>query len=70
MSVDPQSNYYDAGGIQVIDIMKAKLTPDQFAGFCLGSAMKYLLRANFKHDDIGRDLEKCTHYIKILREEL
>jgi len=30
MSVDPESSYYDAGEIETIDIIKAKLTPEQF----------------------------------------
>ena len=66
MSVDPESTYYDAGGIETIDIIKAKLTTEQFEGFCLGNAMKYLSRANHKHDNYQRDWEKARNYLDML----
>ena len=68
MSIDDKSTYYDAGGIESIDILRAKLTPDQFTGFCIGNAIKYLTRCNFKHDDMARDLEKAGAYIGMARE--
>ena len=71
MSVDEKSIYYDAGGIETINIIKAKLTDEQFEGFCLGNAIKYNCRYNFKHDDIEkkmRDIEKALNCLKILRE--
>ena len=30
MSIDPKSMYYDKGGIETMNIVKAKLTPEQF----------------------------------------
>tara|TARA_R110000803_G_scaffold181780_1_gene244191 strand:+ start:372 stop:506 length:135 start_codon:yes stop_codon:yes gene_type:complete len=34
-------------------------------GFCVGNAVKYLWRADLKHDDGGiEDLEKAEWYIK------
>lgn len=71
MSTDSKSTYYDAGGIETIDIIKAKLTDEQFEGFCLGNAIKYNCRYNFKHDDIEkkmRDIEKATQYLQFLKE--
>lgn len=62
MSIDPKSDYYDAGGIEVIDIIRAKLTPEQFTGYLLGNAIKYILRANHK-GDFERDLDKARVYI-------
>ena len=64
MSVDPKSSYYDAGGIETIAVIKAKLTPEQYRGFCHGNALKYLMRAEHK-EDAGRDFEKAQYYIKL-----
>jgi hypothetical protein len=43
------SDYYDVGGISTIDVIKAKLTPEQFEGFLLGNSIKYACRLNHKH---------------------
>jgi len=67
MSRDTKSNYYDAGGIEVLDIVKAKLEPCQYKGYLLGNALKYLTRANFKEDS-KRDIEKASNYLKFLLE--
>ena len=64
---DPQSRYYDAGGFEVQEIIKAKLTPEQYVGFCLGNQMKYALRANFKGQR-KRDFEKLKYYADFLNE--
>jgi len=66
--VDSESRYYDKGGIETIDIIAAKLTEEQFDGFLLGSALAYLCRCNFKHDDKARDVEKAQVYLKWLSE--
>ena len=68
MSKDSKSTYYDVGGIEVMDIIKAKLTSEQYKGFLLGSALKYLLRANFKHNTPDRDFEKANNMIQWLAE--
>ena len=71
MSKDEKSNYYDAGGIELLDIIKAKLTPEQYQGFLLGNAIKYQLRMMHKTpDNPGRDAEKAANYSKWLCEEL
>lgn len=49
MAYDDKSVYYDAGGIETFDIMKAKLSPVQWQGYLTGNILKYLCRANFKH---------------------
>ena len=54
-------DHYTAGGIEVIDILKAKLTPEQFLGFCLGNSIKYTLRAGHKANP-GQDLAKAGWY--------
>ena len=69
MSHDPKSTHYDAGGIETLDIIKAKLTPDQFIGYLLGNVIKYSTRLNHK-DDPRRDAEKALFYADWLTVEL
>lgn len=65
MSRDKKSSYYDAGGIEVIDIIKAKLTPEQYKGWLLGNVIKYSGRLNHK-GTAERDAEKLAFYSKEL----
>ena len=69
METDPKSRYYDAGGIELIEIIRAKLTPEQFRGYLLGNAIKYSGRLNFKGSP-ERDAEKLAYYSKWLNEEM
>lgn len=68
MSIDPESTYYDVGGIEVMKVIKAKLTDEQFKGFLLGNVIKYTLRANHK-GNFDRDIEKALNYISLLDAE-
>lgn len=68
MSVDKKSTYYDAGGIEVLEIIRAKLTPEQWRGYLLGNLIKYSCRANFK-GAFHRDVEKIKTYSGILDAE-
>lgn len=61
MSLDPKSSYYDAGGVETIEIIKAKLTPEQFEGYLLGNCIKYSTRCNYKGTK-ERDIEKLAVY--------
>lgn len=64
------SDHYREGfgeQIEVIEILKDKLTPEQFIGFCLGNIIKYALRANFK-DQMSKDIYKIEDYGGILDE--
>lgn len=58
---DPKARYYDAGGVEVLDVIKAKLTPKQFKGWLLGNLIKYSCRANYK-GQFSRDIEKVKFY--------
>lgn len=69
MSRDKKSNYYDEGGIQVIDVIKAKLTPEQYTGYLLGNVIKYSCRLNFKGSP-QRDSEKLKNYSAWLKNEI
>lgn len=68
MSRDKKSSYYDAGGIETLDIIRAKLTPEEYRGYLKGNALKYLCRAGFKGCE-DRDTEKAVNYITWLRDE-
>jgi hypothetical protein len=64
--------HYTVGGIETIDYIKAKLTPEEFIGYLKGNVIKYTSRAG-KKDDIVQDLEKAQWYmnrqIKALKGE-
>lgn len=71
MSKDEKSSYYDVGGIETLDVIKAKLTPDQFKGYLLGNALKYQCRMMHKTpDNPARDAEKAANYTRWLSEEI
>ena len=48
--------------IESIDVLRAALTPEEFKGFCKGNALKYLIRAGKKDDEL-QDLKKAGVYI-------
>ena len=56
--------HYKAGGIEVIDYLRAKMTPEEFRGFLKGNAMKYLSRAEQKGGP--EDYEKAAWYTSML----
>lgn len=71
MSRDEKSNYYDAGGIETIDVIKAKLTDEQYKGYLLGNAIKYQCRMMHKTpENPHRDAEKAANYSAWLRDHL
>lgn len=57
---DPKSRYYAVGGIETIDIIRAKLTPEQYQGYLKGNIIKYLCRLG--HKENSRDAEKIKFY--------
>jgi hypothetical protein len=61
------NSYYDIGDISVIDVIKAKLTPEQYEGYLLGNVIKYTLRLNFKEQKLG-DSQKLAEYAVWLSE--
>jgi hypothetical protein len=69
MSQDKKSNYYDTGNIETIEIIKAKLTHEQYIGYLLGNVIKYACRLNFKGHK-SRDSEKLANYSKWLNDEI
>lgn len=64
-----QNNYYDVGGIAVIDYIKAKLIPEEYKGFLKGNVIKYVSRSAFKEDELS-DLKKAQEYLGWLIEAI
>lgn len=60
--------HYKSGGIEFIDYAQAKLTPEEFAGFCKGNALKYISRAG-KKGNAAEDLRKARWYLDRLLDD-
>ena len=58
MSNVDHPSHYNKGKIEVIDAIE-----DWGLNFCLGNAIKYIARCNYKKDKI-EDLNKAIWYIK------
>ena len=56
-----QPDHYKSGGIEAIDYIRAKLSPEEFAGYCRGNMLKYLSRVGLK-DDAAQDMRKALKY--------
>ena len=59
--------HYKQGGMQVIDILKAKMSSEEFKGFCKGNVLKYVMRE--AHKNGVEDLKKAQVYLGWLIEE-
>lgn len=59
--------HYTHGGIETIDYLRAKLTTEEFMGYCRGNALKYLSRAGHK-DNALEDYRKAVVYLRWLVE--
>lgn len=53
--------------MEVIDLIRGVLTPEEFAGYCKGNILKYRLRAGEK-GAADRDVNKAKVYRKWLQE--
>lgn len=62
-------NHYMAGGLEVIDILKAKMSPEEYRGFLRGNVIKYILRYDHKGAPV-EDLHKAQTYLGWLIEEV
>jgi hypothetical protein len=58
-------DHYKSGGIEVIDFMEAKLTPEELKGYLRGNVIKYLSRAGKKDDEL-QDFKKAQWYLNRL----
>ena len=66
-NINHPSHYLD-GGIETIAILQAKLTAEEFSGFCKGNAIKYLSRAGKKTLDPREDYKNARWYLDKLIE--
>ena len=53
--------HYLVGGIEAIDVIKSRLTKEEYIGYLKGCKLKYDLRYPFK-DNPQQDLEKSDWY--------
>lgn len=61
-------NHYAVGGLEVKDILKAKLTQEEYRGYCKGNIIKYLMRAEHKGNP-AQDYAKANQYSQWLVEQ-
>jgi len=61
--------HYTQGGIETIEYLEAKLTPEAFIGYLQGNCLKYLSRAAHKGSAI-EDFKKAQWYINRLVKTL
>lgn len=63
-NINHPSHYADKQ-IEVIDYIKDTLTPEQYQGYLLGNALKYISRAGKKDPaKYTEDLRKCVWYLE------
>lgn len=55
-------SHYRVGGIETIDVIEAKLSPEELQGYCIGNAIKYLTRRHYKGKPV-EDLKKAHWYL-------
>ena len=58
--------HYTHGGIETIDFIQAKLTPEEFRGYLKGNILKYGSRIGHKENDM-QDAGKLAWYTNKLR---
>jgi hypothetical protein len=54
--------HYKTGGIETIDFIEAKLGKEGAFAYCIGNALKYVSRAQFK-GNTEEDLRKAIWYL-------
>ena len=69
MSKDSSTSpaHYKAGGLEVVDIWRKKLTHEEFCGACKANILKYVLRSDLKNG--VEDLKKAKVYLEWLFKE-
>lgn len=61
-------SHYIQGGIELFDVLKAFLTPEELRGHCIATITAYLLRARNKGGD--EDIRKAKWYMDNLVETI
>jgi hypothetical protein len=63
MSDKINPEHYKIGGIETIDYIKAKLTPEEYLGYLKGTQIKYRARIGYKEgEDAISDIDKMDWY--------
>ena len=60
-------HYIGNGGIKAMDVMKAFMSPERFAGFCQANIIKYVLR--YRNKDGVLDLDELIDIEKKMAKE-
>ncbi len=60
-----EPSHYCIGGMETIDYIESRLTPQEYKGFLKGNILKYMSRANFKESE-KQDLQKAHEYSTML----
>ena len=70
-TTDPVNHppHYTTGGIETLDVIRAKMSSDRFQGYLMGNVLKYLLRCEYKEKRI-EDIKKAQFYLNVLVEEM
>ncbi len=57
-------NHYKLNGldVEVIDVIRASMSPEEFKGYCKGNVIKYVTRENKKNG--MEDLRKAKKYLE------
>lgn len=58
--------HYKQGGLEVITVLRKKMSKEEFKGFCKGNILKYVMRADHKNG--AEDYKKAMQYLKWLIE--
>lgn len=66
-SVDKEPHYNEAPEFEVIKVLKAWLTKEEFIGFCKGNVFKYNARAKHKGKE-SEDYMKAEYYQRQINE--
>jgi hypothetical protein len=67
-AITSPAHYKVCEGLEVVDMIRAVLTPEQFRGYCLGNLIKYRMRAGKKTMSPMEDLGKAHVYEQWLKE--
>lgn len=61
--------HYALSGIECIEYIKERLTPEEFKGYCHGNLIKYQHRHNYKGKPV-EDMEKARYYLEKMLETM
>jgi len=64
--------HYNINGIEAIDVIQSRLTPEEFLGYLKGNKLKYDLRWAFKgnpEEDLGKSGWYQARILEVLKDE-